>query len=90
MQGDWIKKPVIWGLKYRQQGARVLNVVSGLGILAGNGNISRMGKSGRQSLITQGTGITNFISESSLLFFYFFYVKLHSLLNLYLVKAEIQ
>lgn len=39
IQGDWIKKPVIWGLECRQKGAMVLNVVSGLGTLAGDGSM---------------------------------------------------
>lgn len=59
---DWVKKPVIWGLEYRQQGPKALNVVCGPGILAGDGNIGWMGNSGWQPLITQDIGITNLIS----------------------------
>lgn len=59
---DWVKKPVIWGLEYRQQGAKALNVVSGPGILAGDDKIGWMGNSGWQPLITQDVGITNLIS----------------------------
>lgn len=62
MQGDWIKKPVIWGLEYRQQGAMVLNVVSGPGILASDGNISWAGKEWAALFDNTSLGITNFIS----------------------------
>lgn len=36
--GGWIKKPIIWGLGCRLQGAMVLNVVFGPGTPAGDGN----------------------------------------------------
>lgn len=59
---DWIKKLVIWGLECRQQGAMVLNVGSVPGLLARNGCMCWAGQSERQSLITPGIGIANFIS----------------------------
>lgn len=59
---DWIKELVIWGLECRQQGAMVLNVVSGPGLLAGDGRMCWAGQSGWQYLTTPGIGITDFIS----------------------------
>lgn len=59
---DWIKKLVIWGLEYRQQGAMVLNVRSGPGLLAGDGRMCWAGQSEWQYLITPGIDITNFTS----------------------------
>lgn len=44
VESDWIKKPVIWGLMCRQQGATVLDVVFGSGILTSDGNVGLEGK----------------------------------------------